>query len=47
MVERSECINYFTKEYGYMPLKTVQFRADPVLYKDDPKKMNKGLPELM
>ena len=24
-----------------MPLKTVQFRADPVLYKDDPKKMNK------
>ena len=37
MVERSECINYFTKEYGKMPLKSVQFRADPVLYKDDPK----------
>ena len=40
MVERSECINYFTGEFGKMPLKSVQFRADPVLYKDDPK----GLP---
>lgn len=35
MVERSECITEFEKEYGMMPLKTVQFRADPVLYKDN------------
>nr|XP_054774735.1 exostosin-2-like [Lytechinus pictus] len=35
MVERSECIMEFEKEYGMMPLKTVQFRADPVLYKDN------------
>ena len=41
MVERSECINYFTEQYGGMPLKAVQFRADPVLYKDEPKKSGK------
>ncbi|KAK3099014.1 hypothetical protein FSP39_025286 [Pinctada imbricata] len=35
MVERSECINYFTSKYHTMPLKSVEFRADPVLYKDD------------
>ncbi|XP_072164852.1 exostosin-2-like [Diadema setosum] len=35
MVERSECITEFEKEYGLMPLKSVQFRADPVLYKDN------------
>ncbi|KAG1676608.1 Exostosin-2 [Nymphon striatum] len=35
MVERSECINKFVKEYGYMPLRTVEYRADPVLFKDD------------
>ena len=34
MVERSECINRFTNIYGMMPLQTVEFRADPVLYKD-------------
>lgn len=43
MVERSECINYFTEQYGDMPLKAVQFRADPVLYKDEPKKSGKRL----
>lgn len=41
MVERSECINFFVKEFGKMPLKAVEFRADPVLYKDDPTKHNK------
>ena len=35
MVERSECINQFMSIYGAMPLKSVEFRADPVLYKDD------------
>ena len=42
MVERSECINFFTEQYGHMPLRAVQFRADPVLFKDSPKKSNKG-----
>jgi len=35
MVERSACINKFSEIYGYMPLKTINFRADPLLYKDD------------
>ena len=35
MVKRSECINRFTDIYGAMTLKTVEFRADPVLYKDN------------
>ena len=35
MVERSECISEFERAYGMMPLKTVEFRADPVLYKDN------------
>ena len=34
MVERSECVNKFAEVFGSMPLKTVEFRADPVLYKD-------------
>ncbi|XP_002738985.2 exostosin-2-like [Saccoglossus kowalevskii] len=34
MVERSECITKFSEIYQTMPLKTVEFRADPVLYKD-------------
>jgi len=40
--ERSECINRFAKVYGTMPLKTVEFRADPVLFKDNlPEKLKK------
>ncbi|XP_061193502.1 exostosin-2-like isoform X2 [Saccostrea echinata] len=35
MVERSECVNNFVKAYQSMPLKGVEFRVDPVLYKDD------------
>ncbi|XP_014661845.1 PREDICTED: exostosin-2-like [Priapulus caudatus] len=35
MVERTECINLFSQIYGRMPLKTVEFRADPVLYKEN------------
>nr|CAD7570759.1 unnamed protein product [Timema californicum] len=34
MMERSQCIDRFSAIYGYMPLQTVEFRADPVLYKD-------------
>lgn len=34
MFERSKCVHFFTKAFGRMPLKSVEFRADPVLYKD-------------
>jgi len=34
LVERSSCLDSFVKIYGLNPLKSVQFRADPVLYKD-------------
>ncbi|XP_011502760.1 PREDICTED: exostosin-2 [Ceratosolen solmsi marchali] len=35
MVERTQCINQFIKIFGYMPLISVEFRADPVLFKDN------------
>ncbi|KFM64862.1 Exostosin-2, partial [Stegodyphus mimosarum] len=42
MAERSECINRFAQSYGVMTLKTVEFRADPVLYKDNfPEKLKR------
>lgn len=42
MMERSACIDRFSKIYGIMPLKTVEFRADPVLYKDNfPEKLKR------
>lgn len=31
--ERHQCINFFAKVYGYMPLLYTQFRADSVLFK--------------
>lgn len=34
MVERSACVDKFAKDFGRMPLISVEFRADPVLYKD-------------
>lgn len=34
MKERSKCIDKFSEIYGRMPLRKVEFRADPVLYKD-------------
>lgn len=33
--ERQICLNKFTEDYHYMPLKTSQVRSDPSLYKDD------------
>jgi glucuronyl/N-acetylglucosaminyl transferase EXT2 len=42
MMERSGCIDRFAKIYGAMPLKTIEFRADPVLFKDNfPEKLKK------
>lgn len=39
---RSSCINQFASIYGCMPLKSVEFRADPVLFKDNlPEKLKK------
>lgn len=34
MVERSQCVDRFAKIFGRMPLQSVEFRADPVLFKD-------------
>lgn len=31
-MERSECLNEFVRAYGHMPLETVEFRADPLLF---------------
>ena len=31
--ERNDCINFFSRVYGYTPLLYSQFRADSVLYK--------------
>ncbi|KAK7870147.1 hypothetical protein R5R35_012711 [Gryllus longicercus] len=42
MMERSLCIDRFAALYGTMPLQTVEFRADPVLYKDNfPEKLKR------
>ncbi|XP_052872324.1 exostosin-2 [Anopheles cruzii] len=42
MTERSACINQFAEIYGTMPLRTVEFRADPVLFKDNfPEKLKR------
>nr|CAG4634630.1 EOG090X01LY [Alona affinis] len=35
MAERTDCINRFASIYGQLPLRSVEFRADPVLYKDN------------
>ncbi|XP_075166308.1 exostosin glycosyltransferase sotv [Haematobia irritans] len=42
MRERSRCIDEFTQIYGRMPLRSVEFRADPVLFKDNfPEKLKR------
>ena len=33
-IERSACIQEFTKAYGMMPLKSSEFRVDPGLFKE-------------
>lgn len=34
MIERSQCVDRFAKIFERMPLQSVEFRADPVLFKD-------------
>ena len=34
-VKRTECLKVFTKLFGKMPLETVEFRADPVLFREN------------
>eukprot|EP00111_Clytia_hemisphaerica_P000401 TCONS_00001106-protein len=34
-IKRSECLSIFTKHFGKMPLRPVEFRADPVLYQEN------------
>lgn len=42
MAIRTSCINRFADVYGIMPLKAVEYRVDPVLYKDIfPKKLKR------
>lgn len=42
MAERSQCVDRFSRVYGCMPLQSVEFRADPVLYKDSfPEKLKR------
>ncbi len=34
-MERSKCIQELVNFFGNVPLKTVEFRADPILHQDD------------
>lgn len=34
-IKRSECLKEFTKQFGRMPLQRVEFRADPLLFKEN------------
>ena len=46
-LERDECINIFVNEQFFqgMPLQTVKFRLDPVLYKDSVDENFKAYPD--
>lgn len=34
MIERTQCVNRFAEIYGFMPLLGAEWRADPVLYRN-------------
>lgn len=44
--QRSDCINKFVELFGGMPLRTVEFRLDPVLYKVETPEGIKSFPEI-
>uniref|UniRef100_H2ZE25 Exostosin-2 n=1 Tax=Ciona savignyi TaxID=51511 RepID=H2ZE25_CIOSA len=46
MVERSTCMNHFASLYGVSPLKTISFRADPVLFMDKLPEKRKRFPDI-
>lgn len=46
LAARSECVNEFARAFGTMPLQTVEFRADPVLFKDNFPEKLKRFPNL-
>ena len=46
LATRSECINFFAEKYGRMPLQHVQYRVDPVLYKDQVPDKLKAFPKV-
>lgn len=46
MAARTECVNVFARAFGGMPLKTIEFRADPVLFKDNFPEKLKRFPNL-
>lgn len=43
-LERDECVNIFERFFEGMPLQTVKFRLDPVLYKEPESKTAKMFP---
>lgn len=46
MVERSTCINEFMNMYGSLPLRAINFRADPVLFMDEFPDHLKAFPDM-
>lgn len=46
MAARSDCVNVFARAFGGMPLRAVEFRADPVLFKDNFPEKLKRFPNL-
>ena len=45
-LKRSECLVEFTKYFGHMPLQRVEFRADPVLFKENVPEEIKAFPDV-
>ncbi|XP_055335546.1 exostosin-2-like [Paramacrobiotus metropolitanus] len=46
LLERSHCINFLISVYGYLPLLTVEYRADPTLYKESVHHIEEAYPHI-